>query len=173
MIARLASVAAAAALCLATFAGCKKDEAAPAPSAGPAAASGTAPAAQPAVAYTRRASTCADIIAGLQRGVGKEAVVPGWGSVPKALQVLPPGAELCGCAADSKAPVIRSALFGDALGDFYKPLVTAVGCTWKGVDVVGDERVKLTQAKFKCPDRGGAPSTVHTDSGTEFYHFSY
>jgi len=136
----------------------------------------SAPPAAPAkpAAYQRTARTCAEIIAGLKGGMGGDVVTPGsWGDAPKELQVVPPGGELCGASSTRNTPVIRSALFGDELGAFYQPIATAMGCTWKGVEINSAGDRKTTQVKFKCPAKNGASSMIHTDSGSEFYYVSY
>ncbi len=175
MTLKLASAALALSLfALCTLSGCKKDDAPSGPSGNPKEATDSKGAAPTVTAYSRRAVSCAEIIAGLRDGVGNETVAKGtWGNAPKEMQVLPPGAELCGSDIARKTPVIKSALFGDALGDFYKPIAASMGCTWKGVEIQGNDRLKTTQVGFKCPQKAGGTSLVHTDSGSEFYHISF
>jgi len=52
---------------------------------------------------------------------------PGWGTVPAALQKLPPGATLCGTSGGGGV-FITSALDRDALEKFYTPLFASLGC---------------------------------------------
>jgi hypothetical protein len=159
--------------------GCKES---PAPPAGGSAATSDSakasapaePAAPKAAAYVRSARTCAEISAGLASGLSKSGVTPGsWGKVPPEFQVLPPGAELCGAGMTVKSAVIRSPLFGDDLGAFYKPLATRSGCTWEGVKINESGTMKTTHVTFTCPSKKGGSSLVHTDSGSEFYYVSY
>jgi hypothetical protein len=160
-------------LTLVSLTGCKQDAAPPAGAPAPSAVPG-APPKTPAAAYQRTARSCAEIIAGLEDGMSKESVTPGsWGDVPKELQVVPPGGELCGATARN-APVIRSALFGDDLGAFYQPIATAMGCRWGSVEINGAGDRKTTMVKLTCPAKtGGGASHIHTDSGSEFYYISY
>jgi hypothetical protein len=52
---------------------------------------------------------------------------PGWGTLPAALQKLPPGAKLCGNSGGGGV-FITSALDTAALAKFYTPLFASVGC---------------------------------------------
>jgi len=121
----------------------------PAPAAGdpPApSATATAPAAAPTPpaatsdAPKRSAIDCAAVLSGsADHGA---AYQPGWGALPAELQALPPGAELCGAGnpGGNKSMIgilVRSPIFGPALGEFYAPIITKMGCTAKPVEIVG------------------------------------
>jgi hypothetical protein len=142
----------------------------PAPAADQAKA--TPPAAAAAAGPARRAIDCAAILKGTAEQ-GHSVYTPGgWGKLPAELQVLPPGAELCGSGGPTGAPdkfpgvLIRSPLFGPALGDFYAPLLTKMGCTVKPVEVVGSGDMQSTRGHYKCGDKS---VDLGTDTGYEFY----
>lgn len=125
--------------------------------------SAAAPAAAPA--FTRGEIDCAGVIRGSEGAIGG-AIAPGWGAIPKALQIVPPGGELCGHGTINghAAAFIRSPLFGQALADLYAP--TGPECTIK-VDVNGNDRVQVSIASMTCD---GHPRLVAvTDSTYGFY----
>jgi hypothetical protein len=125
----------------------------------------------------RRSSIdCAAVIKGTFEA-SKIAYQPGtWGKLPAELQVLPPGAELCGggslAGKEDVNPrvLIRSSIFGPALGEFYTPILTKMGCTMKPFEVVGSGELQSTRGHFKCP--GGKVGDIGTDTGSEFYFLS-
>jgi len=82
---------------------------------------------------------------------------PGWGTLPRALQKLPPGATLCGTPGGSSV-FITSALNVEALEKFYAPLFASLGCklTCKKDDFTKSDRCD-------CP-KAGSGSLQH-DTG--------
>jgi hypothetical protein len=148
-------------------------------SADPAVSTATAAPAATASASTgpkRSSIDCAAVIKGTFEA-SKRVYQPGtWGALPAELQVLPPGAELCGGGipagkADSNPRVlIRSAIFGPALGEFYLPILTRMGCTAKPFEIAGSGELQSTRGHFKCP--GGKVGDIGTDTGSEFYFLS-
>jgi len=145
----------------------------------PAAATATAPppVAAGANAGPQRSSIdCAAVLKGTLEA-SKIVYKPGtWGKLPAELQVLPPGAELCGVGSpvgredDYPQVLIRSPIFGPALGEFYTPILTKMGCTMAPFNVVGSGDRQSTRGHFKCP--GGKVGDVGTDTGSEFYSLS-
>jgi len=162
-------------LALTVIVGCSTPT--PAPTDKPADPAAT-PAAAPAVAAgpKRRPIDCASVLKGTL-DASKLVYKPGtWGKLPAELQVLPPGAELCGGGSpegrenDNPRVLIRSPIFGPALGEFYTPILTRMGCTMKPFEVVGAGELQSTRGHFKCP--GGKVGDVGTDTGSEFYFLS-
>jgi hypothetical protein len=145
----------------------------------PAAATATAhsPVAAGANAGPRRSSIdCAAVLKGTL-AASKTVYKPGtWGKLPAELQVVPPGAELCGGGGpagredDNPRVLIRSPIFGPALGEFYTPILTRMGCTMNPFTVVGSGDLQSTRGHFKCP--GGKVGDIGTDTGSEFYFLS-
>ena len=137
---------------------CKNESTPPPPSAAaPSAPEVVVAKAASQAVYERSETSCSGIISGLSDGMSKEGVTPGsWGDAPKELQVIPPGGELCGAASYRNSPVIRSRLFGDELGAFYKPIILAMGCTFEGV-------IRILPAgpaaAARVSERGGARRT--------------
>ena len=82
---------------------------------------------------------------------------PGWGTLPAALQKLPPGATLCGTPGGGGV-FILSELDRDALEKFYAPLFASLGCklTCKKDDFTKADRCD-------CP-KAGSGSLQH-DTG--------
>jgi hypothetical protein len=71
----------------------------------------------------RAAVTCAQIAA------PGATFAPGWGSLPTALQQLPPGGTLCGVQTPGDLVVILTSYEGSQLLDFYTTYFTQAGCT--------------------------------------------
>ena len=90
-------------------------------------------------------------------------IIPGsWDKIPKALQTLPPGAELCG-AVDGQgmaAVAIVSPLFGKDMEAFYAPLFAKVGCQPFTCKVTG------RQTGCSCQGSGGR-GRIDTDMDIE------
>lgn len=92
-------------------------------------------------------------------------IIPGsWDKIPKALQTLPPGAELCGAieGLGTAAVAIVSPLFGKDLEAFYGPLFAKVGCQPFTCTVTG------RQSSCTCNGSGGRGS-ITTDMDIEEY----
>ena len=159
-------------------AGCKKE----APTAAgettgtASAATPSAPAPAAAAAPPRRAIDCAAILKG-SADHGSIYKPGGWGNVPAELQVLPPGAELCGAGSpyagkDDTYPgaLVRSAIFGPALGELYAPAIAKLGCKMNPPEVVGAGDMQSTRIHFRCAN--GNAGDIGTDTGYEFYSVS-
>jgi len=164
-------------LFLTTALGCSKKSEAPAGA--PPAATAPAPAEpSPAAAAVsgapkRSSIDCAAILAG--SAAHGATYQPGWGAFPAELQVLPPGAELCGSGSptDNKGiagVLVRSPMFGAAFDEFYAPLISKMGCTLRPSEIVGSGDRKSTRGAFRCPT--GTSGNFGTDTGNEFYYFS-
>jgi hypothetical protein len=161
----------------AVIAACKQD--APAPAIQAAAPAATAPAATgagPATAPRRSAIDCAAILKGSAEH-GSIYKPGGWGKLPAELQVLPAGAELCGAGSpfagkDDTYPgvLVRSPIFGPALGELYAPVIEKLGCKMKPLEVVGAGDMQSTRIHFRCPN--GKAGDIGTDTGYEFYFVS-
>ena len=73
-------------------------------------------------------------------------VVPGsWGKLPKELQTLPPGAELCGNVDD--VAIVLSPLYGKDLESHYAPLFAKVGCQPLTCDVTAGQTTCTCKGK--------------------------
>jgi hypothetical protein len=162
----------------ALIAACKQDAPAPASQAAPPAAA--APAATAATvaapAPKRSAIDCAAILKGSAEH-GSIYKPGGWGKLPAELQVVPAGAELCGAGSpyagkDDTYPgvLVRSPIFGPALGELYAPVIEKLGCKMKPLEVVGAGDMQSTRIHFRCPN--GKAGDIGTDTGYEFYFVS-
>ena len=80
----------------------------------------------------------------------------GWGTLPAALQKLPPGATLCGNTGGTV--FITSALDRDALEKFYAPLFASLGCK---LTCKKDEFLKTDRCD--CPKAGSG--SLQPDTG--------
>jgi len=144
----------------------------------PAATPPAAPGATGANAGPKRSSIdCAAVLKGTLEA-SKIVYKPGtWGKLPTELQVVPPGGELCGGGSpagredDNPRVLIRSPIFGPALGEFYTPILTKMGCTIDPpFNVAGSGDLQSTRGHFKCA--GGRVGDIGTDTGSEFYVLS-
>src|SRR5262249_32118904 len=109
---------------------------------------------------------CASYRAGMERmakttGVELKVAAGSWGTIPAALRILPPGAELCG-ATDAGPVVIVSPLYGKDIEAHYAPLFAKVGCQPLTCDV----SASVTVCRCKGNDTRGS---VQTDSDHEAF----
>jgi hypothetical protein len=102
-----------------------------------------------------RATTTCDAVANTMITVGGGTAMAGsWGDIPTAMQMVPPGGTLCGsyfnpadAGGNSYGTAILTDLFGTDLYNFYKPLVTAAGCTLMTPDAT-------STMTFQCTNGG-------------------
>jgi len=112
---------------------------------------------------------CAAYRAGMERSAKsagiKMTLTPGsWGTIPKALQTLPPGAELCGAV--EGATIIVSPLFGKDFETFYAPLFAKAGCQPFTCDVTG--------GSTSCTCKGsGTRGRIQTDPDVEEFSLHF
>jgi hypothetical protein len=114
---------------------------------------------------------CDEIIKGTTASDKAYVVKPGWADIPAAFQIVPPGGELCGSlylSATSKTglALMRSALYGQALADFYQPAATPSGCTLKVEYQDAGSFNTRTSLSATCGDKH---LVIGTDTGYDFY----
>ena len=92
-----------------------------------------------------------------------------WGSIPKELQKLPPGAKLCGSS--DFVTFIASPLEGQAMHDYYAPLMAKAGCPNLTCKVHMDQ----TDCSCEHKNRIGKPAIgrLLTGTGLELYKLFY
>jgi hypothetical protein len=86
-------------------------------------------------------------------------VKPGWGKVPKELQKVPPGGELCGVDSVMGQAIVKSSLYGKDLQAFVTPLFEKVGCKPVTCSIVESKPYRQTRCKCRRPGGVGAATT--------------
>ena len=117
----------------------------------------------------RTKMSCAAYRDGMERSAKSAGITikftPGnWGTIPQALQTLPPGAELCGAV--EGAVIIVSPLFGKDFETYYAPLFAKVGCQPFTCDVTG--------GSTSCTCKGnGTRGRIQTDMDIEEFSLHF
>jgi hypothetical protein len=126
-------------------------------------AGGTDKAARP----KRTKMSCGAFRDGMER-MAKSAGIPmkvtpgSWSTIPKALQALPPGADLCGAVEGQGAAIVAivSPLFGKDFETHYAPLFAKIGCQPFTCEVTG------SQTTCTCKGSSGR-GRIETDRDVE------
>jgi hypothetical protein len=126
-----------------------------------------------AAAPKRTKMNCSAFRAGAERmaksaGIPMKNVPGSWGTIPKALQTLPPGGEFCGSVEGMGAATVAivSPLFGKDMEAFYAPLFAKVGCQALTCQVSG------RQTNCTCKGSGGR-GTIATDPDIEEFSLMF
>ena len=117
----------------------------------------------------RSAKDCAGVRHDLEEA-GKRydiKVKPGWGKVPKELQKLPPGGELCGVDTEMGQAIVKSSLYGKELQAYVTPLFEKIGCKPVTCEIVESSPYRQTRCHCRRPGGvGSAATNVSVESFT-------